>query len=74
MVIAAADEPFQPLAKAHVRKLRLVWLLEIVAVNAFDLPQKFVGIVICPLATPARLRTAVSFRLICVVPLPPFSN
>lgn len=55
--------PGQPAASASVLRLAFVWLDEIVNANSFDLPLKLVMAIVAGLApTPAKVRTAASFR------------
>jgi hypothetical protein len=68
IVAATLDVPGQPALTASERKLALVWLLEIVKANSFDLPLKSVIAIVAGLApTPARVRTAASFKEIVAV-------
>jgi hypothetical protein len=64
---------FHPAATASVRKFAFVWFAEIVNAKEFVLPCRLF-IPITPLATPARVRTAVSFRLISAVAVSPSST
>jgi hypothetical protein len=60
--------PGHPAFTARVRKLALVVLLEIVNANELDLPLKSVIEIVAGLApTPAKVRTAASFKEIVAV-------
>jgi hypothetical protein len=62
------EVPGQPALTASVRRLALVWPLEIVKENVFDLPLKSVMAMVAGLApTPAKVRTAASFKDIVAV-------
>ena len=68
MVATALALWFQPALTASVRKLAFVWPLEIVKEKVFDLPLKLVMAIAAGLApTPARVRTAASFKEIVAV-------
>jgi hypothetical protein len=73
IVAVREDDPFHPAKVAADAKFTLDAVVRLNA-KAFDLPQKLVGIVIAPEATPAKFLTAVSLRDIVDVPDPPFSK
>jgi hypothetical protein len=67
-VAITLEVPGQPALTASVRKLAFVWPLEIVKENVFDLPLKLVMAMAAGLApTPAKVRTAASFKDIVAV-------
>jgi hypothetical protein len=60
--------PGHPALTARVLRLASVWLLEIVKAYSLDLPLRLVMAIVAGLApTPARVRTAASFKEIVAV-------
>jgi hypothetical protein len=73
MVALTGSDPFQPAAKAKVRRLASLWLVEIVKANSLVLPCRLF-MPIAPDGTPASVRTFVWFRLIVAVAERPSST